>query len=155
GSQSDDRGVHCARAGRPRLDARRHPRRALARRARGRDERDPAVGGARLPAGHRLRDRDRHPARPPPRDRRLPGGGEPVIVPGFRRDRTPGPVGFLDAVLTPLLVVGLVTALALWAYQDNANSQLVLLFGINAIMVIGFQLFTGSTGIVSFGHIAF
>ena len=78
-----------------------------------------------------------------------------MIAPGFSRDRTPGPVGFANAVVTPLLVVGLVTALALWAYQDKTNSQLVLLFGINAIMVVGFQLFVGSTGIVSFGHIAF
>ena len=78
-----------------------------------------------------------------------------MIAPGFRRDRTPGPVGFVNAVVTPLLVVALVTAIGYWAYQNKTNSQLVLLFGINAIMVIGFQLFTGSTGIVSFGHVAF
>lgn len=78
-----------------------------------------------------------------------------MIVPGLRRDRIPGPLGFVNAVVAPLLVVGLVTALALWAYQDKTNSQIVLLFGINAIMVVGFQLFVGSTGIVSFGHVAF
>lgn len=33
--------------------------------------------------------------------------------------------------------------------------EIVLLFGINAIMVVGFQAFVGSTGIVSFGHVAF
>ena len=34
-------------------------------------------------------------------------------------------------------------------------TEIVLLFGINAIMVVGFQIFAGSTGLVSFGHIAF
>lgn len=34
-------------------------------------------------------------------------------------------------------------------------SELVLLFGINAIMVVGYQTFAGNTGIVSFGHVAF
>jgi branched-chain amino acid transport system permease protein len=34
-------------------------------------------------------------------------------------------------------------------------SDIVLLFGINAIMVVGFQAFVGNTGIVSFGHVAF
>ena len=33
--------------------------------------------------------------------------------------------------------------------------EVVLLFGINAIMVVGYQVFVGSTGIVSFGHVAF
>ncbi|MGH2991794.1 MAG: branched-chain amino acid ABC transporter permease [Solirubrobacterales bacterium] len=34
-------------------------------------------------------------------------------------------------------------------------TEIVLLFGINAIMVVGFQVFVGNTGLVSFGHIAF
>jgi branched-chain amino acid transport system permease protein len=78
-----------------------------------------------------------------------------VIRPGFRRDRLPGSLGFLDAVLGPLLVVGLVTAVAALVYRDRTMTEIVLLFGINAIMVVGFQLFVGSTGLVSFGHIAF
>ena len=34
-------------------------------------------------------------------------------------------------------------------------TEIVLLFGINAIMVVGFQAFVGNTGLVSFGHVAF
>lgn len=78
-----------------------------------------------------------------------------MIRPAFRRDRIPGLWGFVDAVLGPLLVVGLVTAIAAVVYRDETMTEIVLLFGINAIMVVGFQVFVGNTGLVSFGHVAF
>jgi branched-chain amino acid transport system permease protein len=78
-----------------------------------------------------------------------------VIRPALRRDRIPSAQGFLDAVVGPLLVVGLVTALAALVYRDETMTEIVLLFGINAIMVVGFQSFVGNTGLVSFGHVAF
>jgi branched-chain amino acid transport system permease protein len=74
---------------------------------------------------------------------------------GFRRDQEPGRAGFAGALLGPLLVVGVVTLGAGLVYQDPTMAEIVLLFGINAIMVVGFQSFVGNTGIVSFGHIAF
>ena len=78
-----------------------------------------------------------------------------MIRPALRRDRLPGAWGLLDALLGPLVVAGVVIALAAAVYQDANMTQIVLLFGINAIMVIGFQIFVGNTGLVSFGHIAF
>jgi branched-chain amino acid transport system permease protein len=74
---------------------------------------------------------------------------------GFRRDAEPGRAGLAGALLGPLLVVGVVTLGAGLVYQDPTMAEIVLLFGINAIMVVGFQSFVGNTGIVSFGHIAF
>jgi len=60
-------------------------------------------------------------------------------------------------LLGPLLVAALITALAelVQMVTQGEISDIVLLFGINAIMTIGFQAFVGNTGIVSFGHVAF
>jgi branched-chain amino acid transport system permease protein len=58
-------------------------------------------------------------------------------------------------VVGPLLAVGLVTAVAALVYQNGTMTEIVLLFGINAVMVVGFQVFVGNTGLVSFGHVAF
>lgn len=74
---------------------------------------------------------------------------------GLRRDHDPSRAGMLGAIAGPLLVVGLVTVLAALVYTDSTMTEIVLLFGINAIMVVGFQTFVGGTGIVSFGHVAF
>ena len=74
----------------------------------------------------------------------------------LRRDRPSGAVGLAGAIAGPLLVVGLVSAIAgLIAASQSSMREVVLLFGINAIMVVGYQVFVGSTGIVSFGHVAF
>jgi branched-chain amino acid transport system permease protein len=78
-----------------------------------------------------------------------------VIRPGLRRDHVPGLRGFLAAVAGPLLAVGIVTLIAAIVYSDETMTEIVLLFGINAIMVVGFQVFVGNTGLVSFGHVAF
>ena len=73
----------------------------------------------------------------------------------LQRDHVPGPAGFAAAVIGPLLLTGVVTAVAGVIYLDTTMTEIVLLFGINAIMVVGFQAFTGNTGLVSFGHVAF
>ena len=73
----------------------------------------------------------------------------------LRRDRMPGAEGFAAAVVGPLVAVGVITAVAAALYSDNSLTEIILIFGINATMVVGFQAFVGSTGIVSFGHVAF
>jgi branched-chain amino acid transport system permease protein len=78
-----------------------------------------------------------------------------MIRPALRRDHVPGLLGFAGAVAGPLLAVGIVTALAAVVYADETMTEVVLLFGINAIMVVGFQVFVGNTGLISFGHVAF
>ena len=78
-----------------------------------------------------------------------------MIRPTLKSDRAPGLRGFVDAVVSPLLLVGLATALAALVYRDPTMKEIVLLFGINAIMVVGFQSFVGNTGLVSFGHVSF
>jgi branched-chain amino acid transport system permease protein len=78
-----------------------------------------------------------------------------MIRPALRHDRLPGAAGFADAVGGPLVVVGIVTLAAAAVYTDKTMTEIVLLFGINAIMVVGFQVFVGNTGLVSFGHVAF
>jgi branched-chain amino acid transport system permease protein len=78
-----------------------------------------------------------------------------MIRPALRRDPVPGLPGFIAAVTGPLLAVGIVTAIAAVVYTDKTMTEIVLLFGINAIMVVGFQVFAGNTGLVSFGHVAF
>jgi branched-chain amino acid transport system permease protein len=78
-----------------------------------------------------------------------------MIRPVFRRDASPGLHGFVGAVVGPLGIVALVTGVAALVYQNNTMTDIVLLFGINAVMVVGFQVFVGNTGLVSFGHLAF
>ncbi len=73
----------------------------------------------------------------------------------LQKDRLTGVVGLLGAVVGPVLVAALVTLLAALVVGLTSLTEVILLFGINAIMTVGFQLFVGSTGIVSFGHVAF
>ena len=78
-----------------------------------------------------------------------------MIGPVLRRDRSPGARGFLAGLVGPLLAACLVTLVALVVFGDSTMTEIVLLFGINAIMTVGFQVFVGNTGLVSFGHVAF
>lgn len=80
-----------------------------------------------------------------------------ISVIRLQRDRPTGSIGVLIGVLGPLLVAAIITALAelVQAGTQGTISDIVLLFGINAIMAVGFQAFVGNTGIVSFGHVAF
>ncbi|MBX6166968.1 MAG: branched-chain amino acid ABC transporter permease [Thermobispora bispora] len=73
----------------------------------------------------------------------------------LRRDHLFGTMGRLGAIAGPLLAAGLVTVVGAVLSLDPTMSEIVLLFGINAILVVGFQVFVGNTGIVSFGHVAF
>lgn len=78
-----------------------------------------------------------------------------MIRPALRRDSPPGRVGLAGAIAGPLVAVGIVTLLAALVYSNGTMTEIVLLFGINAVMVVGFQVFVGNTGLVSFGHVAF
>lgn len=71
------------------------------------------------------------------------------------QDHAPVRGAFAGAVAGPLLTVVVLGLLALLVYGDATMAEVVLVFGINAIMVVGYQLFVGNTGIVSFGHVAF
>jgi len=78
-------------------------------------------------------------------------------VVALHRDRPAGAAGLLVGLLGPLLLAALITGLAelVQTMTQGTISDIVLVFGINAIMVVGFQAFVGNTGIVSFGHVAF
>jgi len=79
----------------------------------------------------------------------------PIPV-SFKRDRVPGLNGLVGALVGPLIVAVAVCFVAWLVYASFPSMQIiVLLFGINLVMVVGYQLFVGSTGIVSFGHVAF
>jgi branched-chain amino acid transport system permease protein len=52
------------------------------------------------------------------------------------------------------LLVAVAAAVFNWA-SDGHYSELVLSIGIALVLTIGFQIFSGSTGVVSFGHPAF
>ncbi|MEO3830015.1 branched-chain amino acid ABC transporter permease [Actinomadura sp. B10D3] len=73
----------------------------------------------------------------------------------LRADRLPGPAGRLGALAGAVLAAGAVTLLGALLFLAPTMREIVLLFGINAILVVGFQVFVGNTGIVSFGHVAF
>ena len=75
----------------------------------------------------------------------------------LRRDRPAGRGGLLVGIAGPVVVSCAVTLVAWLVLQatGGSNSDIVILFGINAVMVVGFQSFVGNTGIVSFGHVAF
>jgi branched-chain amino acid transport system permease protein len=73
----------------------------------------------------------------------------------LEKDRNTSLAGLIGAVAGPVLAAVLITVFAAIVIGAASLTEVVLLFGINAIMVVGFQLFVGSTGIVSFGHVAF
>src|SRR5262249_47445931 len=126
-----------------------------ARCARGDDECGPPRHGPGLPAGDRVRTRGRDSRRQTRGPQQLPLPARLMLRPLLRRDRAPGRAGFFDAVIGPMVIVLTLTGVAAALYTDNSLSEIILIFGINAIMVVGFQTFVGSTGIVSFGHVAF
>src|SRR5262249_13148651 len=154
-SGADHRGLHRTRPRGSWLCQGRPDRRADPRSGRGVHDDDPSLEFPWLSAGDCLRGGDRNSPRPPRRTQRIRRRDHAMIRPALRRDRLPGAWGLVDALLGPLLVVALVIAIAWLVYQDKNMTEIVLLFGINAIMVIGFQIFVGNTGLVSFGHIAF
>lgn len=74
-----------------------------------------------------------------------------------RRDKPAGRGGTVIGFLGPMLLALAVTMVAWLVVQASGGTTngIVILFGINAVMVVGFQSFVGNTGIVSFGHVAF
>ena len=61
-----------------------------------------------------------------------------------------GTAGVVVAAAAAVLLAGLVD-LSL----GSSEHDIVILFGINAVLVLGLQTFVGNTGIMSFGHVAF
>lgn len=73
---------------------------------------------------------------------------------GLYPDRNP--VGSqLGSIAGPVIVALVISLLAELTLRLTTLSDVILLFGINAIMVVGYQIFVGATGITSFGHAAF
>ncbi|MFL5796791.1 MAG: branched-chain amino acid ABC transporter permease [Actinomycetota bacterium] len=75
----------------------------------------------------------------------------------FTRERGLQRRGTLGAVLGATAVAGLVGLLA-WGYLGvfgGSNYDLVITFGVNAVLVVGLQVLVGNTGIMSFGQMAF
>lgn len=58
-------------------------------------------------------------------------------------------------VRTAILVIPLVIGLVVAVTSGGSTSRLITVAFINLIIVLGIQVFTGNTGIVSFGHIGF
>jgi branched-chain amino acid transport system permease protein len=65
--------------------------------------------------------------------------------------------GTLGAVVAVTAVAGLVAgAVAIYlALAGGTNYDLLITFGINAVLVVGLQVLVGNTGIMSFGQMAF
>src|SRR4051794_451809 len=72
-------------------------------------------------------------------------------------DRGLTPAAGLQLVGATGLTVAAVAAVVLvWLAASGGNSEDVLInAGISGVLVVGYQIFVGNTGIVSFGHIAF
>jgi branched-chain amino acid transport system permease protein len=79
------------------------------------------------------------------------------VTASFQLDRPPGPQGIL--IGTAGVVVAAAAAILLAGALDTAlgarEHDIIILFGINAVLVVGLQAFVGNTGIMSFGHVAF
>lgn len=75
----------------------------------------------------------------------------------FRIDRVAGPQGYVAAVLSAgaLSLVAASGAVGLNAAMGGAIHDIWVVALIFACITIGLQVFVGSTGIVSFGHVAF
>lgn len=74
-----------------------------------------------------------------------------------RADRDFGRAPFLLAIGSPVFmtIVVAVAALLVGLLMRGQKDEIILVFGINAILVVALQVFVGNTGIVSFGHMAF
>ncbi len=75
---------------------------------------------------------------------------------GLHIDRDVEGHGTLRALGATLLVPVLLGLVVLgWTRLDEGYEFLLLTMGVYAVMAVGYQVFVGATGIVSFGHIAF
>jgi ABC-type branched-subunit amino acid transport system permease subunit len=68
-----------------------------------------------------------------------------------------GELWVIRALLSSALISGVLAAGVLIVYNtSNAVTQnVVMIFLINLVVVVGLQTFTGNSGVVSFGHVAF
>lgn len=73
----------------------------------------------------------------------------------LRTNHPTGRAGYLRALGGALLASLIVTGVAAALSELPGLSEMLLVFGINAVLVVGYQTFVGNTGIVSFGHIGF
>lgn len=71
----------------------------------------------------------------------------PVFAPGRLRDALVGSA----LLLAPLVLVGVLVH----ASGSHLAETTLVAFYLDAILVLGFQVFTGLSGIISFGHVAF
>ncbi len=70
------------------------------------------------------------------------------------RDLNPsGTSRVLAGVVSIPVLLGLIVAA--WVRGNSGPRDILLGFGISAVMAVGYQVFVGATGIVSFGHVAF
>jgi branched-chain amino acid transport system permease protein len=79
------------------------------------------------------------------------------MIPYFSIDKPLGRGGYLATVLGAVMLAAAV-ALLLWlldAATGGLYGALIVSLGISMVLTIGYQVFSGSTGIVSFGHPGF
>jgi branched-chain amino acid transport system permease protein len=70
---------------------------------------------------------------------------------GLDRGGTAGALGGAGVAVAAVIAFVALMALLFGIEEED----IILLFGINATIVVGLQLFVGNTGIMSFGHVAF
>ena len=61
----------------------------------------------------------------------------------------------VESALGAALIAALLALVAWWGVSDTAQSDKVTHFLINVVLVVALQLFSGNTGILSFGQMAF
>jgi branched-chain amino acid transport system permease protein len=61
----------------------------------------------------------------------------------------------VESALGAALLSGLLALVAIWGWQDATQTDKITHFFINVALVVALQLFSGNTGILSFGQMAF
>lgn len=82
----------------------------------------------------------------------MSGGGRLGLVMDRDLTRLGLPRILLVSIGVPVLLGAIV---ALWILADTRSKDILVTMGIFAVMTVGYQIFVGATGIVSFGHVAF
>src|SRR5262249_34914686 len=146
--------VHRHRARRDRQPARRRPRRLHPRDHHRGFTGVPAARVPLLPPPLRVHRGDRNAARPPPGPHRREEHREPRLVTGATVTRHAKRGGlFLWPIVPPAALALVVTLLV---SRGGAYMHSILILGlINLLFVIGLYSFAGTSGVFSFGHIAF
>jgi ABC-type branched-subunit amino acid transport system permease subunit len=68
-----------------------------------------------------------------------------------------GDLWIIRALVSSALISGVLAAgvLIVWNTSNAVTQNVVMIFLINLVVVVGLQTFTGNSGVVSFGHVAF